>query len=78
VTGGRVEPVVREQPVAVGGDQLDGGGDVAGGGRGDEVVEVDPGRQTGAGALGVGVGVPGQHLLRMKSSMKSSDRPEAV
>ena len=30
--GARVEPVVREQPVAVGGDQLDGGGNVPGGG----------------------------------------------
>jgi hypothetical protein len=28
--GAGVEPIVREQPVAVGGDQLDGGGDVAG------------------------------------------------
>ena len=41
--GARVEPVGRQQPVAVGGDQLDRGGDVASGGRGDEVVEVDPG-----------------------------------
>ena len=41
--GTRVEPVVREQPVTVGGDQLDRGGDEAGRGLRDEVVEVDPG-----------------------------------
>jgi hypothetical protein len=41
--GVRVEPVVRQQPVAVGGDQLDRRGDVAGRGLRDEVVEVDPG-----------------------------------
>ena len=38
-----VEPVVGQQPVAVGGDQVDCVDEVAGDGAGDEVVEVDPG-----------------------------------
>ena len=41
--GARVEAVVGQQPVAVGGEQVDGVDEVVGDGVGDEVVEVDPG-----------------------------------